>query len=199
MSNARNIARLLASNTGVVDPTAIPSLSGSVLTGTIPKSRMPSGSVLQIKNTLYQSYNSMTIDNGWYDIPSMNVTITPIGVNSKFRIDVRWFGEVVSAWDCVFGIMRNGNLINMPTQEGTRFGAIAMPLQSYIDDNNDSTPEYVCFSTIDYPYTTSQLTYKLVIKAWSSRTLWNGRVFSSSATGPYEQGSMEITVTEYAA
>lgn len=199
MSNARNIARLLASNSGVVDSTAIPSLSGSVLTGTVPKNRMPSGSVLQIKNTLYQSYNSMTIDNSWFDIPSMNVTINPIGVNSSFRIDVRWFGEVVSSWDCVFGIMRNGVLINMPTQEGTRNGAIAMGLQSYIDDDNASTPEYVCFSTVDYPNTTTPLTYKLVIRAWSSRTLWNGRVMSGTSTGNYEQGSMEITVTEYAA
>lgn len=198
MSNARNLARLTASDSGVIDPSSFPALSGQVLSGSLAKSKMPPGSVLQVKNSIYQSYNSMTISSGWYDIPAMSVTINPTASNSFFRIDVRWFGEVSSAWDVVFGITRNGILINMPSQEGTRNGSLAVPLQSYIDDNNDSTPEYVCFSTIDYPQTTSQLTYRLVARAWDSRTLYNGRVYSGNASWPYEQGSMEIAATEYA-
>ena len=198
MSNARNIARLLANTSGSLEQVSYPQLSGSVLTGSVAKNRLPPGSVLQVKNSIYQSYNSMTIDAGWYNIPSMNVTITPTASNSFFRIDVRWFGEVVSAWDVVFGITRNGALINMPSQEGSRNGSLAVPLQSYIDDNNDSTPEYVCFSTIDYPNTSANLTYQFVTRAWSSRTLYNGRVFSGTTNWNYEQGSMEIIVTEIA-
>lgn len=198
MSNARNLARLTANSSGVIDQTSYPSLSGQVLSGSLDKSKMPSGSVLQIKNSLYQSYNSMTISSGWYDVPNMSVTINPTAANSFFRIDVRWFGEVSGAWDVVFGITRNGSLINMPSQEGTRNGSLAVPLQSYIDDNNDSTPEYVCFSTIDYPQTISPLTYKMVARAWNSRTLYNGRVYSGNSSWAYEQGSMEVVVTEYA-
>ena len=144
MSNARNLARLTASDSGVIDPSSFPNLSGQVLSGSLAKSKMPPGSVLQVKNSIYQSYNSMTISSGWYDIPAMSVTINPTAPNSFFRIDVRWFGEVSSAWDVVFGITRNGNLINMPSQEGTRNGSLAVPLQSYIDDNTESNHVLHC-------------------------------------------------------
>lgn len=198
MSNARNIARLLASNTGELLQSSIGSVPGSKITGPVGYGALPTGAVLQIKSTLYTWYNSTTIDNGWYNVPGLSVAITPKYNNSKIRVDVRWFGEVASAWDVVFGVTRNGTLISTPTQEGSRNMALGVPCQSYIADDNDSTPEFCQFSTIDSPATTSAITYQVVARAWSSRTLWTGRVMSGTSNGNYEQASTEIIVTEFA-
>jgi hypothetical protein len=199
MSNARNVARILANSNGELSPASYPIITGNKVSSVMNYSALPSGSALQIKSTLYQWYNSMTINNGgWSNISGLSVSITPKFANSLFKIDVRWFGEVTTATDVVFGITRNGTLINLPTQEGTRNLALGVPVQTYIEPNDDSTPEFCMYSTIDYPATTSTITYQAVTKAWDSRTMWTGRMFNATATGSYEQGSTEIIVTEYA-
>jgi hypothetical protein len=135
----------------------------------------------------------------WQNVPNLSVNITPLFSNSRIRIDVRWFGEVSSAWDVTFGVSRNGTIINLPIQEGSRHGCLGMPNQSYVQDDNDSTPEYSFFSTIDAPGTTNTLTYTMVYRCYSgTRTIMNGRVFSGTTNGNYEQGSTGIIVTEYA-
>lgn len=200
MSNARNMARLLANESGVILKSSLPEIPGSVVSGTVSSNLLPSGSTLQVKSTLFTSINTVTLDIGyWSNIPSVNVLINPLRSNSRFRIDVRWGGEIsTSAWDMVFAISRNGTIIGLPSQEGTRMGAVGMPLQTYIDDNNDSTPEYTCFSYFDEPNTLAPITYTLVAKAWSSRTLYTGSTVNQSDSLTYERISSEIIVTEIA-
>lgn len=200
MSNARNLARLLADSSGIISTQSMPSVPGSRVTGTLANSYLPSGSVLQVKSFLNQTPSTATVDlSYWTTVPNMSVVITPIRFNSLFKIDVRWSGEVSSAWDTVFAISRNGTVIGTPTQEGSRMGAVGMAQQSYIDDNNDSTPEYSCFSYIDQPFTNYAITYAMVAKAWSSRTIYTGQVMNGSDSKPYERMSTEIIVTEIAA
>lgn len=199
MSYARNISKLIPSSTGKLNVESVQLVPASSIIGTLNHSNMISGQTLQVVSTLYQSYNSMSITGSWSNVPNMEVTITPRFANSKIRIDVRWFGEVSSAWDVTFGISRNGTAINLPTQEASRYGCLGMPNQSYVQDDNDSTPEFSFYSTIDSPNTTSPVTYRMIARSYSdTRTMWNGRVFSSASTGNYEQGSSEIIVTEYA-
>ena len=95
MSNARNMARLRPSTTGIIPTVSMPSVPPSVVTGKLNKSVFPSGSVLQIQSSLNQTYNSATVDLGyWTTVPSMSVNITPIRSDSLFKIDIRWGGEV---------------------------------------------------------------------------------------------------------
>lgn len=199
MSHARNLSKLTPSSTGKLNTESVQIVTASNIIGTLNHDNLISGQTLQVVSTLYQWYNTMSITPSWSDIPNMVVTITPKFINSKIRIDVRWFGEVVSATDVTFGISRNGTPINLPTQEGSRYGCLGMPNQSYVQDDNDSTPEFSFYSTIDTPNTTSAVTYRMIARNYGdTRTIWNGRVFSGSATGNYEQGSSEIIVTEYA-
>lgn len=200
MSKARNIARLSTNAAGKLSASAIPSLNASNLQTTMAYTALPAGAVLQVTSYLYTWYNSVTLTDQWQQIPNLSLSITPKRANSKFRIDVRWFGEVSGAWDVTMGITRNGSIINMPFQEGSRHGCLSMPQQSYVQDDNDSTPEYAFFSTIDTPNTTSTITYAAVFRNYSgTRTIMNGRVFSGTSNGNYEQGSQEIIITEYAA
>lgn len=199
MSNARNVARILANSNGELLAGSIPPVAGSKVSSILNYSSLPTGTALQMRSTLYTSYNSMSINNGWYSISGISVIITPRYKNSLIRIDVRWMGEVESAWDVVFGVTRNGLLINAPTQEGARNLALGVPCQSYVEDDNNSTLEFCQFSTLDIPNTTAPLTYQLVARSNAARTMYTGRVFNSSyPQGNYEQGSTEIIATEYA-
>ena len=200
MSQARNIARLATNAAGKLDSSLFSSVPAGNIQNSMAYTAMPSGSILQVRSTLYTSYNSITLTDQWQQIPGLSLSITPRRANSKFRIDVRWFGEVSSAWDVTMGITRNGNVINLPSQEGSRHGCLSMPQQTYIQDDNDSTPEYAFYSTIDSPNTISTITYAAVFRNYSgTRTIYNGRVISGTTTGNYEQGSQEIIITEYAA
>jgi hypothetical protein len=200
------MARLKATSAGVIATASMPPVSPSkVSTGTVNRNYLPSGSVLQVVSKVNTSYSTATVDLGyWTTVPDMSLQIVPLRANSKFRIDIRWGGEVAGAWDVVFAISRNGAIIGTPTQEGSRMGAVGMPLQSYIDDDNNSTLEYSCFSYIDEPnlgQTLSVLpqTYSLVAKAWTSRTLYTGCVVNiGQDSSNYERISTEISITEIA-
>jgi hypothetical protein len=199
MSIARNMSKVSVDTNGYVQPISLSNVDGSLFSSKIQNSLFPSGSSIQMVSMLYQSYNSVTIDNLWVNVPNMLLSITPTTVNSKIKIDVRWFGEVSSAWDDVFGITRNGTIINLPTGTSNRNAALGMPVQTYIADDNNSTPELCFITTIDTPATISPVTYRLVARANTSRTLMTGRVFDSvTQQSNYEQGSCEIILTEYA-
>lgn len=200
MSKARNIARLNTTSNGKLGSSAFPSLNASNVQSSVTYDTLPAGAVLQVKSYVYTWYNSVTLTDQWQQIPNLSLSITPKRANSKFRIDIRWFGEVSSAWDVTMGITRNGSIINLPTQEYSRHGCLAMPQQTYVQDDNDSTPEYAFYSTIDAPGTTNTITYAAVFRCYSgTRTIMTGRVFSGTSNGNYEQGSQEIIITEYAA
>lgn len=201
MSIGNNIARIAVDSNGYIQPRSLSSVDGSVFSDKALVTNFPSGSSVQMVSTLYQWYNSVALSTSWVDVPNMALTITPRTASSKLKIDIRWFGETQTAWDAVFGITRNGTLINMPANVSGRDPAIAVPVQTYIADDNNSTPELCFMSTIDYPGTTSAVTYKLVCKCnTTGRTLMTGRVFDSVTQGSnYEQGSCEIIITEYLA
>lgn len=200
MSACRNMARIMANSSGLVNIESLPSIPASRISGAVDYARFPAGATLQVQSSLFTSYNTCTVALGsWTTVPNMSVSITPKRSNSKFRIDIRWGGETIDGWDNVFAISRNGTIINLPTQEGSRMGSIGMPLQTYIDGDNSSTLEYSCFSTIDVPNTTSTITYSMVGQAWTSRTLYTGCVVSyTTDAANYERISNEIIVTEIA-
>ena len=70
MSNARNLANLLGTNT------------------TVPSSKQPAGSVLQVQQTVFkdQFTDSLTTNNQEEVVTGLNCTITPTSTNSKILV-----------------------------------------------------------------------------------------------------------------
>lgn len=200
MSRGANIARISVNGLGQIQAPSLTNVPGSVFTSEAPITSYPSGSAVQMKSTLYQWYNSLTLNGSWQNVPNMTLSITPKTASSKIKIEVRWFGEVSSAWDVVFGISRGGTIINLPTQEGSRNTSLGMPCQSYVHDDNNSTPELSFISTIDTPNTTNPITYTLVARCPNGQALLTGKVYDTGVVGSnYEQGSTEMIITEYLA
>lgn len=186
---------------GATQTITLPSNTGTIITtgstgGVIPKAALPSGSVLQAVSFRTGTQGSTTLTTSdTATNPVIEKTITPVGNGSKFRIDLRWFGETSGAWEIVAHIYRNGVRINETNT--TNVHGLAMATQSYGSaTNDDSTPEILTLFTLDETGSTAgtQITYKLMFSADGNRTCWTNRCFNSIA----ETGVSEIIITEYA-
>ncbi len=86
MSNARNIARLLANANGELLSTSIASIPGSKINSAVDSSAMPIGSVLQVKfNNANYNWGSVGNSNEW-DLTWLDISLTTKGANSAFFI-----------------------------------------------------------------------------------------------------------------
>jgi len=174
---------------------ALPAIDGSALTN------LPGGGkVLQVVKYLTFNQSSQAITTTDSVVNSMSKTITPLGSNSQFLVSFRWIGEVAgSAWNVLFNIQMNGTRVNINGQ-GNKYG-LASPCQSYINSNDDSTPETVNFQTLVSTNVTAgtPTTFRCVVHAsTNSYTLWNNRTVNNTYADS-EMGSGELIITEIGA
>jgi hypothetical protein len=188
------MAIILDGSTGITSSGAITQGGSAVLTASSTV-----GKVLQVVNVLYSTQSSMTVGTTDTAVTGMNLNITPLGAGSKFRIDVRLFGEMAGGWDTMFNIHRGAARIN--TTSNLNYHGLSMMTQSYGGAANDATtPEILNLTTIDSTGSTvgTTLTYILVASTSVARTLWINRCFSAPAAAA-ETGVSEIIITEIGA
>ena len=158
------------------------------------------GKCLQVVGTVIttQSSNAL-IGNVQTNVGTgteFSAAITPKGNNSKFLVKVRWFGEVITAWDIMFNVLRDGTRVNETT--GASNAGLSMPMISYYAGANDSTtPNTMMLETLDSTGSTAgtPTTFQFVVTAVSAETMWTNRCFTAAA----ERGTSEIIVMEIAA
>ena len=161
---------------------------------------VPSGSVLQVVNFISTAKTSQTIVTSDTLVSDITKSITPLGDNSKFLVNIRWFGEVDTGWGIVFNIHMDGTRVNVNGQTNTWTG-LAMPVTTYgLSSDNDSTPDTANFSTV---VTTSApagtaLVFKLMATGSASYVMWTNRCIGSAAADGYENSTSEIIITEIA-
>jgi hypothetical protein len=151
--------------------------------------------VLQMVNLVYSTQGSMTVGTTDTDITGMNLSITPVKSGSKFRIDVRLFGESSSAWEIVFNIHRGTTRLN--TTSNLNYHGLSTMTQTYGGGgDNSTTPEILTLATIDSTGSTAgiPITYKLVASGGVT-TLWINRCFQAPNNSA-ETGISEIIITE---
>jgi len=86
MSNARNIARLLANTSGELLNASLPAIAGSKISSAIDAVAMPLGSVIQVKyNNANYNWGSVGNANEW-DLTWLDITLTTKAANSAFFI-----------------------------------------------------------------------------------------------------------------
>lgn len=219
MSNARNLARVLADTSGAIAATnlanAVPAdgsitaaklasgavtdakvasgLSASKISGALAKDNMASGSVLQVVSVSNTTRSATSCPNTGADIPSMSVTITPQFSTSKILILVNLAYNAPENEGLVGRLLRNGTIIGNNTSGPGVAGFYGI---ATANDGNyrlwSSSANY-----LDSPNTTSAVTYKLqaACVVSGSRTLYlngNGRNYSTDATGASNITAMEI-------
>lgn len=152
MSNARNLARLLPNTSGQI---ALP----SQVSGVLPDANAPSGSVLQVVQTV-KTDTSSTTTASWVDL--MSASITPISASSKILIlaHVSYSGYNSTPF---FKLLRNSTDLTVADAAGSRSRVFA---GSHLSSSGTLTfVQYLISNAsmhlLDSPNTTSATTYKV--------------------------------------
>ena len=165
---------------------ALTRINNQALTG-ITAAGLPSGSVLQVKQTM-STARATTTSGTLTDF--LTVSITPSSTSSKILVDVKMY--VGTNWwnnRTLFAIARDSTVI-------TGNSGNLWPWQYGADSGN--APSEFCFNSatvLDSPATTSSITYKAQLRSQDGSTTvaMNGNHGSSS-----NYGQSTITVMEIA-
>ena len=142
--------------------------------------------------------------NTLYDYPNISITITPASSSSKFLISFHLMGETDSGGAHAHSIVLERSISGGATtllrgdDSTNRTGVFTQPLQSYYNDDNDSTPEYsICTGFLDSPGTASAVTYKPQIQDHESTGYYYyNRCVSNNNDTSRERGISWMTVME---
>ncbi len=220
MSNARNLANLLGTNT------------------TVPRAKQPAGSVLQCVTTNYADdfifslSNGSSSDNGKMEVATgLNCSITPTSTSSKILYQATVYIGSDSMYDLGIHVIKNatattattsstdtspcggsyltdasGNLIKGQASGTTprATGVLNMYRQA---GGSATTPTYMVVPTsmilLDHPNTTSQITYNFAMSFynWDTQTIYLNRSHSNqqNSGGLYDTNPVStVTLMEIA-
>lgn len=152
--------------------------------------------IIQITNELITAESSQTVGVTITTVGGIKKSIITKENNSKFLIYARWFGEVSGAWDVMFSIRING--VGMNGSGVMAAQGLTAPVQSYPNDDNNSTPETMSIMTLADPRLPAgtPVTIDLAVVANGDRTIWTNRCYNASTDPNFEKGTSEIIIRE---
>ena len=179
----------------------------------IPVAGVPTGGgggIVQVKmnsDTTTTGSVSCSSKTTHYDIPNLNVTITPTSSSSKILVNFSLTGEGSHATHRIsFRIKRavSGGSAGyiQGNASGSRIPCVTLANEPYHNENSDTTLEQSSFSNyLDSPSTTSAVTYTVQIRFHedNSQTWYYNRTVPNSDGENCEIGISLITVMEVSA
>jgi hypothetical protein len=183
--------------TNAISQNNIVSVNASVATvGTLPKARLPSGSILQVVSTT--KTDTFTTTSGSYvDVTGLSVSITPTSATSNVFVLFQINGsQDVGSGRASLKLLRGSTVINAGDAAGSRTPALGGFSSS--DQSIPSTP--VSGSFLDSPATTSSTTYKIQLAMTAgSGTAYINRTDQDADNADQIRMASTITVMEIAA
>lgn len=199
MSNARNIARLLANTNGELQQASIPSIPSSKISGSLTASSMPPGAIVQCvtrRTDVRSTWSSPNSGNGT-TVSDLTLTITPKFSNSLLVI--QWNINYEMHQDNVWLIHRDGVIITDAGATGynSSIGNIrssGVSVSDY-DQNEDSTPQSRLIQFIIPSGSLTSRTYSPAVRSSSTGnyTLYLNRTVSGS-TGDAHESSISTGI-----
>jgi|TARA_R100000482_G_scaffold57358_1_gene20748 hypothetical protein len=164
------------------------------------------GKVLQVVYNQEQLTSSVSTNNSsWSEITDLATSVTPVGTNSKFYVQVRWNGELSSTtnWDMVFA----AGTSNPPSQHlGFNMGTnhpvgSSTVFNQYHQADANSTPESTFYSHLFTGLGNSTFTMKFFVRQSGNvtATLYTNRTVGDVNSAHYERLSSSMIVWEIAA
>lgn len=195
MGIARNIARLIPNGSGLLPNANIEAVAASKLTGQVPDANAPSGSIIQVVQTVKTDSFSLTGSAGSFsDVTGLSANITPSSASNRILV----FFTLVGSSDDNAGmhskIQRNGTDIYLGDAASgeTRASAPGFYAQG---GGNEAAVNSAMF--VDSPNTTSSITYKIVVSGGGSTVYINRAKNSGNNFNPRTPSA--ITLMEIAA
>jgi hypothetical protein len=153
-----SVLNAIPSVAGAVTDSYISSLAGSKLTGTqtIPKSTLPTGSVLQVVTATKTDTFSSSANATWTDITGLSASITPTSSSSRILVMAQVYAS--SRFNSFIRMVRGSTAIFIGDAAGVRPQATTGSYYTYVDANISSVQPII---GLDFPATTSSTTYKI--------------------------------------
>jgi hypothetical protein len=162
----------------------------------VPASGMPTGSVIQIIQTVKTDVFSTT-SASYVDVTGLSVTITPISTTSKILVSYSLqFSGITDSYGAAT-VVRNGSIISAGTSATGNQTNITTGLATGSSGNWNYKLQTAHYEFLDSPASTSALTYKIQVKAtYSSRDVWINGPYSQDNSAYNDFGVSSITVRE---
>ena len=162
----------------------------------IAKSALPTGSILQVLQTVKTDTFSTTSTLTYVDVTGISVSITPTSATSKILVMVTLSGSGNSgAAGMLLRLVRNSTPIYLGDSAGSRIQATTSNITS---DNN--VAQAIAFTFLDLPATTSATTYKVQIcSSFGSNPVVINRSITDVDASDRARTASSITVMEIAA
>jgi hypothetical protein len=164
----------------------LPTTSGTVITTgssgqSIPKAALPTGSVLQVVQTIKTDFFSLGTTGTWTDVTNVSVTITPTSSSSKVLIMFAGeFGGQNSDSFAYLRVLRDATVLSVGDARGSsRQVTMSAALRTGGGSSTDVTRAFGC-QILDTPSTTSATTYKLQMIGSANPSFCIGGTFSTS-------------------
>ena len=175
----------------------LPATSGTVLVGgtqNIPKTALPTGSVLQVVQTVKTSvFTTSSAMPTFADITGLSATITPTSASSKVLVTVTGvMGSVTNGYAMAVNLVRGSTSIAIGDARGSTTRCFAGGTSTTADGRSST----VCF--LDSPATTSATTYKVQLGAETGGTAIIGGCSDTSQSYHFSTPTI-ITLQEIAA
>ena len=191
---------IAAPNSNTDRTLTLPDEAGTVLTTAgVPSSALPAGSVLQVLQTVKTDTFSVT-GTTWTDVTGLSVNITPSSSSNKILMlaDVSVGSSTFAAY---IKFKRDSTDIYLPDVAGSR-----PRIQGRGGHAPQSGDPYglnkISVMYLDSPSTTSQITYKMQLRTYSSTTVigYINRTHQDRDNANYDARSVSsVTVMEIAA
>ena len=132
-------------------------LAAANLTGTVATGRFPTGSIIQVSQTAYDSANNIT-DASSYQDTGLQATITPTSSSNKILVIVHQTYRLAAA----SGSAQNGGSIRVIRDSTTISNVQAYLLYNNLSGVSNTLYNYDVYNVqiLDSPSTTSEITYK---------------------------------------
>lgn len=196
MGKARDLARLSPNTSGQLPDSNILSVAANKLSGVLPDANAPSGSVIQVVQTVKTDTFSSS-SNSFVDITGLSVSITPTSASNRILVLFHLVRGSDSATLTTFRLVRDSAPVGNGTPTGNRAGAITTTYSGVSDADATQIPGTGMF--LDSPNTTSTVTYKIQVLQQPNSTAWIGRSGRDSNLAEFGRSSSSITVMEISA
>jgi len=149
---------------------------------------------------------SLTSDGTLYDIPNINVTITPSSSSNKIQIFFHIMAENSNDDASVFYVVKRaisggGTTLLRGTSTNNRTAILTQGTLVHYSSDTDSTPAFAqCAGFLDSPNTSSAITYTVQVGNNEQNSTWYyNRTGNTANAATREVGLSWITVMEVSA
>jgi hypothetical protein len=190
--NTSGTITLDAPNVAGTTTLTLPTTSGTIVTSANIGSNLPTGSVIQVVQTVKtDTYSAAPGSSTWADITGMSVSITPSSASNKIMVFFSVHGGTSNL--NYVRLVRDSTAVGVGETSGSR---VSCTVGNFSDTSDGNRTFEFGTNFLDSPSTTSSTTYKLQVLGETTNTFYLNRTRTDANSTVGFRPISQITVME---